>query len=341
MKTIKKSVISIVLALVMIAMPVGDTLTLTPVYADTTVYVTRTGSKYHTHKCGNGTYYASTLSAAIARGLTACAKCFGGSSGYSYTSSSSSSSHASNKTTYKAAPFKLKTTSVFLLKGKTKKIATKNAKGKITWSSNKKSVATVSNGKVIAKGAGKATITAVCNGEKATCKITVEDPKLSATSIRINYDGEKTLKLKGCKHHVSWYTSDSDICEIYNNTVYAYAPGKATIKAKVHGKTYTCKVVVNKPVIKTFSLSDSNMELYSDEQELQYIFLEDVDEDYFAYYNVSAVSSDSDVVEVYDIADGEISLEVNGIGEADITVSFGGKKKICHVVVLAAEETLK
>ena len=50
---------------------------------------------------------------------------------------------------------------------------------------------------------------------------------------------------------------------------------------------------------------------------------------------------DSDVVEVYDIADGEISLEVNGIGEADITVSFGGKKKICHVVVLAAEETLK
>ena len=89
MKTIKKSVISIVLALVMIAMPVGDTLALTPVYADTTVYVTRTGSKYHTHKCGNGTYYASTLSAAIARGLTACAKCFGGSSGYSYTSSTS------------------------------------------------------------------------------------------------------------------------------------------------------------------------------------------------------------------------------------------------------------
>lgn len=337
MKTIKKSVISIVLALVMIAMPVGDTLALTPVYADTTVYVTRTGSKYHTHKCGNGTYYASTLSAAIARGLTACAKCFGGSSGYSYTSSTSSSSHAASKPAHKVAPFKLKTTSVFLLKGKTKKIETKNAKGKITWSSNKKSVATVSGGKVIAKGAGKATITAVCNGKKANCKITVEDLKLSATSMRINFDGEKTLKLKGCKHHVSWYTSD--ICEIYDNTVYAYAPGKATIKARVHGKTYTCKVVVNKPVIKNFSLSDSKLQLYSDEQELQYIFVENVDEDYFSYYNVSAVSSNSDVVEVYDIADGEISFVVNGIGEADISVSFGGKQKICHVVVLAAEET--
>lgn len=233
----------------------------------------------------------------------------------------------------------MKTTSVFLLKGKTKKIETKNAKGKITWSSNKKSVATVSGGKVIAKGAGKATITAVCNGKKANCKITVEDLKLSATSMRINFDGEKTLKLKGCKHHVSWYTSDSDICEIYDNTVYAYAPGKATIKARVHGKTYTCKVVVNKPVIKNFSLSDSKLQLYSDEQELQYIFVENVDEDYFSYYNVSAVSSNSDVVEVYDIADGEISFVVNGIGEADISVSFGGKQKICHVVVLAAEET--
>lgn len=144
-----------------------------------------------------------------------------------------------------------------------------------------------------------------------------------------------------CKkhNHVSWYTSDSDICEIYDNTVYAYAPGKATIKARVHGKTYTCKVVVNKPVIKNFSLSDSKLQLYSDEQELQYIFVENVDEDYFSYYNVSAVSSNSDVVEVYDIADGEISFVVNGIGEADISVSFGGKQKICHVVVLAAEET--
>ena len=44
MKTIKRSIVSFVLALVMIAMPIGDTYTLTPVYADTTVYVTPTGS---------------------------------------------------------------------------------------------------------------------------------------------------------------------------------------------------------------------------------------------------------------------------------------------------------
>ena len=41
-----------------------------------TVLVPRTGSKYHTHKCGNGTYYEATLDEALARGLTPCEKCY-------------------------------------------------------------------------------------------------------------------------------------------------------------------------------------------------------------------------------------------------------------------------
>lgn len=41
-----------------------------------TVLVTPTGKKYHNRKCGNGTYTESTLDAALARGLTPCAKCY-------------------------------------------------------------------------------------------------------------------------------------------------------------------------------------------------------------------------------------------------------------------------
>lgn len=41
-----------------------------------TVLITRTDSKYHTHKCGNGTYYEATLDEALARGLTPCEKCY-------------------------------------------------------------------------------------------------------------------------------------------------------------------------------------------------------------------------------------------------------------------------
>lgn len=41
-----------------------------------TVYITKTGKKYHyENPCGNGTYYASTLSEAKSRGLGPCEKC--------------------------------------------------------------------------------------------------------------------------------------------------------------------------------------------------------------------------------------------------------------------------
>ena len=42
----------------------------------TTVYVTKTGKKYHKKKCGNGTYTKTTLAKAKARGLTKCKKCY-------------------------------------------------------------------------------------------------------------------------------------------------------------------------------------------------------------------------------------------------------------------------
>ena len=79
--------------------------------AEAIVYVTRTGTKYHTHKCGNGTFYAATLSEAEARGLTPCSKCFP--NGYSGSSSSSSSSGSSSTTAKKKEkPIKLNRTSI-------------------------------------------------------------------------------------------------------------------------------------------------------------------------------------------------------------------------------------
>lgn len=43
-----------------------------------TIYVTRTGKKYHyNNHCNGGTYYESTLEQALARGLEPCKKCVG------------------------------------------------------------------------------------------------------------------------------------------------------------------------------------------------------------------------------------------------------------------------
>lgn len=76
--------------------------------------------------------------------------------------------------TAKAAT-KLSKTKLTLEVGQSKTLKLSGAKGKVIWSSSKKSVATVtSNGKVTAKEVGTATITAKSNGKKYTCKVTVK-----------------------------------------------------------------------------------------------------------------------------------------------------------------------
>lgn len=72
---------------------------------------------------------------------------------------------------------KLSTTSKTLTKGKAFTLKVKNAgKAKVKWTSSNKKVATVSKvGKVTAKKAGKATITAKVGKKKLTCKVTVKN----------------------------------------------------------------------------------------------------------------------------------------------------------------------
>ena len=82
MKRLKRSLYALIISLsLVLASPVAiagiQTNVTTEVQAkSTTVYVTKTGKKYHKKKCGNGTYTKSTLAKAKARGLTKCSKCY-------------------------------------------------------------------------------------------------------------------------------------------------------------------------------------------------------------------------------------------------------------------------
>lgn len=79
-----------------------------------------------------------------------------------------------NASVVQAAQVKLNTKKVTLQKGKKKTLKLKNATGKITWKSSKKSVAAVNKkGVVTAKKAGKATITATYKNKKYKCTVTV------------------------------------------------------------------------------------------------------------------------------------------------------------------------
>lgn len=53
-----------------------------------------------------------------------------------------------------------------------------------------------------------------------------------------------SLDLKGCSHDVEWTSSDDDICEVEDGILIPYSSGTVTVKAKVHGMVWKCKVVI-------------------------------------------------------------------------------------------------
>jgi len=136
----------------------------------------------------------------------------------------------------------------------------------VTWSSSDTNVATVENGVVTAVGAGSATITATANdgsGYNATCAITV-NPRL-VSSITLN-ETTKTLNVgetltlsatvapnDATNKNVTWSSSDSSVAEVaQDGKVTAKGAGTATITATAadgSGKTGTCSVTVNAPVV--------------------------------------------------------------------------------------------
>lgn len=76
-----------------------------------------------------------------------------------------------------ASKVKINKTKAAISKGDTLQLRVTGTKKKAKWSSDKKSIATVSSkGKVTGKKNGKATITAKVGGKKYTCKVTVTKP---------------------------------------------------------------------------------------------------------------------------------------------------------------------
>ena len=94
-----------------------------------------------------------------------------------------------------AATIKLNKTKVTVYAGKTVNLKMQGTKKKVTWKSSNKSVATVYKGKVTAKKAGTATITAKVSGKSYKCKVTVKKPYLNKKTASIYVGKTTTLKL--------------------------------------------------------------------------------------------------------------------------------------------------
>lgn len=112
--------------------------------------------------------------------------------------------------TASAATVKLNKTKATLYVGQTVTLKVQNTSNTVKWSTSKKSVATVSaKGKVTAKKAGTAKITAKVNGKKYTCKITVknkvgtrQNPADAWKGVNIStYTGKYYFKLNNLYRH--------------------------------------------------------------------------------------------------------------------------------------------
>ncbi len=120
--------------------------------------------------------------------------------------------------------------------------------GDITWKSSDTKIATVSaKGKVTAKSAGKATITATRNGKKISCVITVKNLKLSATKFTIYTGDSKTLTLTGAFDTVTWSSSNKSVATVNaSGKVTAKKAGTVTVTATHNKISYKCTVTVKK-----------------------------------------------------------------------------------------------
>lgn len=148
--------------------------------------------------------------------------------------------------TQASAAAKINKKSVTLIKGQTVTLKITGTKNKVSWSSNKKSVASVSEkGKVTAKKKGSAKITAKVGKKTFSCKVKVEVPKINKTSLSLQKGTTEQLKISGTSQKIKWKSSNKKIATVNSEgLVKGTGTGTCKITATVGGKNYTCTVTV-------------------------------------------------------------------------------------------------
>ena len=147
---------------------------------------------------------------------------------------------------------------------------------KVTWSSSDTSVATVTNGKVTGKKAGKVTITVTTEDGKFTakCEVTVKEVKvtgveLSKTSLNLNVGKSATLTATvkptdATNKKVTWKSSNTSVATVdKNGKVTAKAEGTTTITVTTEDGKFTakCEVKVSEVKVTGVTLSKTSATL--------------------------------------------------------------------------------
>lgn len=145
-------------------------------------------------------------------------------------------------------PIKMSASNIAIIKGNTYTLKMNNTKKSVKWYSSNKKIATVnSKGKVTAVSKGTTYIKAQVGGKTYSCKVTVQAPYFSYSSVSIYVGDVRTYALKGTTKKITYKSSNSSIVRVASNgKITGINSGTATITATVDRRSYSYKTVVNK-----------------------------------------------------------------------------------------------
>ena len=211
----------------------------------------------------------------------------------------------------------------------------------VTWSTSDASVATVTNGVVVAVKVGTATITAKAGGKTATCAVTVAATQVTSitldkttASLRAGESVTLTATVKpddATDKTVTWSTSDASVATVTNGVVVAVKVGTATITARASGKTATCTITVVATQVTSVTLDKTSASLKAGET---VTLTATVKPDDATDKTVTWSTSDASVATV---SNGVVIA--NKVGSATITAKAGDKTATCAITVVATPVT--
>ena len=217
----------------------------------------------------------------------------------------------------------------------------------VIWKSSDKSVAAVSDGRVIALKAGVATITVITEdaNKTAACQVTVVSKvipvagvSLDKTSIELIEGEEITLVAKinpdnATNKNVIWHSSDNNVTIVSDGKIVALKVGIATITAKTEdgNRTATCevRVIAEAVPVAGISLDKTAVSLLTGES---VILTATVVPENATDKTVTWSSSNNSVAKV---TNGKVTAV--SVGEATITARIGNIKAECLVTVNPTE----
>lgn len=224
-------------------------------------------------------------------------------------------------------------------------IFTVSPNASVDWSSDDSDIATVSNGKVTAVGAGKATITAKAGDSVDTCSVTVEEPAdpkvtgitVSPDTLDLTVGDTETLSPEvtadeGADTTVTWETSSRNVATVDNGKVTAVGPGTATITAKAGDQEATCEVKVSAQEMPAASITVAPTKLSLIVGESNTLAVATVPEG----QAVSWTSSDDKIAAV---SGGKVTAVAKGTATITASIEVEGQKKSAACEVTVSEAT--